>query len=128
MKLARLILASLLPTIWLAASAVCLGTPVRICTPQLDQPSVVCACHGKQDCSSAACSFEQMIRRTSRRVGTSTGLDGCFVPLALDESRIATIQPADGASPVGCAPLHLIQGWQFLQRTALAPRAPSPGL
>ena len=66
-----------------------------------------------------------MIRRTSRRAGISTGPDGSAVALEMVLERFAEIQCAPPISAGSQSPLHFIHCWHFLQRAALAPRAPS---
>jgi hypothetical protein len=127
MSRARPIVALLLPAFWLTAWAVCPRTQTANWLPGRHTPQLTLTskCAGKHDCSGTACSLDQMIRRLSRRPGTPTRLEGSFIPLATSPEQFAVIEKTEVVSGGFCSPAQLAKSWQFLQRAALLPRAPS---
>ena len=115
----------LLPIIWVVASAFCAGTPLQSCTLRIGETTLTAKDEGQQDPSGLVGSMDQMIRRTSRRAGISMVPDGSAVPFGMAQERFKEIQSASPFSAGSQSPLYLVHCWHFLQRAALAPRAPS---
>ncbi len=115
----------LLPILWVAASVVCAGTPFQSCKLRIRETTFTGKGERQQDPSGVARKTDQMIPRTSRRAGISTGPDGSIIALEMAQGRFTEIQSAPPISAGSHAPLHFVNCWHFLQRAALAPRTPS---
>ena len=118
---ARLVLASLLPVLLLAASGQCL-----LVSASLDAgggaPALVA---GFAHASHALPELGRCEQSARRRVGTHFGLGGFLTPVTSLASRMLDAGRFERSSFDPDGPLGLAQGWQFHWRTALEPRAPS---
>lgn len=122
---ARVILALLLPGLWLAASANCLLEPVSGCGSNQLVSSISACGHAKHDASNSACSLEQSARRWSRRLNDQPGLVGPSTPVATSQVQLPQLEHIESFSGGSRSSFGLAQCWQFRWRTALEPRAPS---
>jgi hypothetical protein len=116
----RVMLAWLLPTLCVAAEE-CVLEPVS----SNSRSALSASRQGEHPRLPDARSFEQSARLVGRRIGSQTGPSGAPAPL-----RSSELAPAAPGRVYLCAyslaeSLCLAQGWQFLWRTALEPRAPS---
>jgi hypothetical protein len=125
MHRARLILASLIPALWLVASLNCLNDPVG---GFVGEPSCSVLASGgnhQQDSSNWTFSMERSARRWSRRFNAQCEPEKFSTPVAV--SPFPSPKPSHPVlfSEGSQLSLRLAQSWQFLWRTALESRAPS---
>jgi hypothetical protein len=125
MNRARVILALLIPALWLVASMECLSDPVSGLKGEQPDSGISASRHGERGSTTSACSVEQSARRWSRRLNVQSGPDGLHGPAVLSQSQF--LAPDWRVVPSVCShlPLGLANCWQFHWRTALEPRAPS---
>jgi hypothetical protein len=119
------ILALLLPALWLVASANRLIDPVSGCGSNRLGASVSTCGHGKQDASNSVCSFEKSARRWSRRLNEQSGPDGFPAPVTISRFQLSQLKHVETLRVDSQTSFGLAKCWQFRWRTALEPRAPS---
>jgi len=125
MTRARVILASLLPTLWLIASMDCWGCAVGGLAGVRPDSTLSEAGHGKHDCSTSFCSLEQSARRWSRRLHFQSGAEEFSSPALLPPFQSPIPAQLIDFSRRANLSSGLANCWQFRCRTALEPRAPS---
>ena len=120
----KAILASLIPALMLLVSLDCFGRSFSSCG--CDEPSCLlpAAGHAKHDQPPAVNSFDQAVRRWSRRPTVEPGTDR-FSSLASLVAQPALPAQSDRFFNSPIPNLELAQSWQFRWRTAPEPRAPS---
>jgi hypothetical protein len=115
-------LAFLIPALWLMAS---LGFPSDQSKGiEQSNPTLSVCGHDQDDSSISLCSFEQLARRSTRRLSFQSGLQG-FPKLVLLANPVLLIREDSFFIPTSQADLGIANNWQFHWRTALQPRAPS---
>ena len=120
-----MILASLLPALWLVASANCLVDPVSGSASNRLDSTVSAGGHGEPDAASSVCSFEQSARRWSRRLNHQSGPEGFASPVTVSQFELLKLEHIEGLPVDAKSSFGLANCWQFHWRTALEPRAPS---
>jgi len=125
MNLARVILALLLPGLWLAASASSALEPIKGCAGNPLVSLISDRGHAKHDASNDVCSLEQSARRCGRRITAQPGSVGTPTFLASSQLKVPQLEHTKSFSVGSRTSLGLAQCWQFRWRTALEPRAPS---
>jgi hypothetical protein len=127
MKRLKIMVASLLPLLWLAATA----------SGFTDAPGCGAGCGQRASISAAAgsgqrdpvgnfnLSKQQALRNLSRRAGMSCASDGKSLPLISSASGLPRLERGSSLFSVVEAPADLVRCWQFYMRTASEPRAPS---
>ena len=121
----RVILASLLPALWLIASMDSLSDAVPDMTSVRPDSELCASSHGKDDCSPPFRSLEQSARRWSRRFNVQSGVDGFSLPAVVSQVQVPVPDQFVRFSDLASRSPGLANCWQFLCRTALEPRAPS---
>lgn len=124
MRPAKLILSLLIPALWLAGSLGSFGEQANSCVGDGAGKSLSAAGH-KHDISKSTDSFDQVIRRATRRPTIQLGPERLLTPAVIDQAQVHLINlPFDGLDS-SRNPSGLAQSWQFLCRAASQPRAPS---
>ena len=124
MRRAKLILSLLIPALWLAGSLGSLGEQATDCVGDGARKSLS-ASGRKHDISKSTDSFDQAIRRATRRPTIQPGPEQLLTPAVIDQAQAHLINlPSDGLDS-SRKPSGLAQSWQFRWRAALEPRAPS---
>src|SRR5262245_46737592 len=126
MRRVKVILASLMPALWLVASVSCLFDPASC-----DGAGGWLACSVAQngECShgpsSPECVLEQSARRWLRRLSDDSAALGIAASASISRFQVATRDDFTGLSEYPRLPWELAQRWQFYLRTAPDVRAPS---
>jgi hypothetical protein len=125
MNRARVILALLLPGLWLAVSASSVPGVIKGCAGNPLAALISDRGHAKHDASNDVCSLEQSARRCGRRITAQPGSAGTPTFLVSSQFQLPQLEHAESFSVGSRTSLSLAQCWQFRWRTALEPRAPS---
>jgi len=125
MNRARTIVVSLIPALLLVGSLNCFGDLVCGYAGDHSGSGLFAGGHGRQHVPTSDNSFDQVVRRWSRRINIQPGSDGFPSPALIAGSQ--HVFPVQTAGSCDCPRLTwgLAQCWQFRWRTALEPRAPS---
>jgi len=122
---AKVILALLLPALWVTVSANCPLDPSGVCASNPPKTSISAGGHAKHDGSSSASSFRELARRWSRRASDRSGPPESSTPFAISEFRPPQLERVEAIYVGSGSSFGLANCWQFRWRTALEPRAPS---
>ncbi len=125
MNRARVILALLIPALWLLASMECLSNPISGLKDEQPGSGISERRHAERGSSTCAHSLEQSARRWNRRLNVQSGPDGLCGPAVLSQSQFLALDWRVVPSVCCHLPPGLANCWQFHWRTALEPRAPS---
>jgi hypothetical protein len=125
MNRARAILVSLIPALLLLASAICFTDPVFDSGRDHFGNSLCAGGQSKHHGPPADISFDQAVRRWSRRLNVSSCGNGSAPPTSLAKTRFSQLDRIAGCIDFPRVRPELIQSWQFHWRTASEPRAPA---
>ncbi len=125
MQRTRVILAALLPALWLVASATGQDDSVSGFGRGRLGASISPDHNGEREASSAAYSAGQWARRWSRRFAETSGSEGSTTPAAVPQLQFPGPELTAALPPQSQPDIGLANCWQFRWRTALEPRAPS---
>jgi hypothetical protein len=125
MELARTVICSLLPALWVLAAGHCLADSVSGCPDGCGRPMVSARDGSDHVPLKAVRSFEQSARLLNRRMGMQTGWGGLLVPVAISAPRFGELEQVSAPLTVSTEAFGLAKCWQFYWRTASEPRAPS---
>jgi hypothetical protein len=121
----RIVICSLLPTLWVLAAGHCLADSVSGCADRCCR-IFVSATEGSDHAPlTDVLSFEQSARLLNRRLGMQTGWGGLLMPADVSSFMFAELEHASAPLTVSADALGLAKCWQFYWRTASEPRAPS---
>ena len=125
----KIMLASLLPLLWLAASGqgsahAPFNSTVVGCRTSV---SISSAGHDQGGPKEDACSPGKSARHLGRRAGPHSSLDRTSTPVVISNSRLSGLRQVWTSANGAEASSGLATCWQFYWRTASEPRAPSPG-
>jgi hypothetical protein len=121
----RIMLGSLLPAMWLAASGHYDSGSIGACAGYSCFASLLAAQPGQKLPIQAGCAFRQLVRSASRRLGLPSGGDDVPPFMAAPGLSLPGLRHAQAAHDLPSALFGLANSWQFHWRTALEPRAPS---
>jgi hypothetical protein len=121
----KAILASLIPALVLLVSLDCFSRSFTSCGCDATSGLLPAGGHGTQNQPSADNSFDQAVRRWSRRPNVQPGTDEFSSPAVLAAPQSALPAQSDRIFNLPLTNLELAQAWQFHWRTASEPRAPS---
>ena len=125
MRRTKIIFASLLPFLWLVATAYgSAGAPSggSSCYPTSISAA---AGRGQHDPARDFNSSKEALRNLNRRAGMSSESDGKPLPVIASAAGHPTLKHVPILFSVVEAPADLVRCWQFYIRTAPEPRAPS---
>jgi hypothetical protein len=125
MNRARATLISLIPALLLLASAICFADPVPDSARDHFGASLCAGGQGRHHSPPADDSFDQAVRRWSRRLNVSSCGNGFAPPASLAKARFSQLDRIAGCIGFPRVRPELIQSWQFHWRTASEPRAPA---
>ncbi len=126
MRQVKVLLAVLVPVLWLAGTTACQGATRTRSSGQHSAGALAGSHH--QDTAATGGSLEQTARRWVRRVQIQPGLERFQGPATFAQFEFPTRTGTTFSADSPCVRLSLAQCWQFRWRTALEPRAPSsPG-
>jgi hypothetical protein len=116
----------LIPALWLAAGIACLSETVNGVPHSPTGKALSSDQCGNCESSTTVCSLEQSARRLGRRPDIESSPEKLHPPVAIFEHDCALYAQHAFSSARFQPALGLAQSWQFLWRTAIEPRAPSP--
>jgi len=127
MRRVKIMLASLLPLLWLATSGYssALAPFNNAVVRGHTSLSISSVKHGQGGPMEAACSSGKSARILNRRAGTHSSLDRISTPVVISDSRLSGLRQVRISFNGAETSSGLAQCWQFYWRTASEPRAPS---